>query len=457
MINKIVFAISCVFLLCCALITQNVANGAGLATSAVEIDSYVNPCWWDRFNDKELLNYIYKAIEHNQNIKISSYKVLESREQINQYFGKELPQIGMNPTYINSDPFNMGNNGVLKNDRENVFFMPFIASYELDLWQKNRIKTKRQKQLYQIQKQNERSAYITVSTEVASAYFNILRFDKLIELQKHLICLEQQNLDIIKSKYKAGLVPLNEVSSADKDLKEAVAQMAKYSQQQDLFINQLYVLIGETPEQTRNLPRKSIDETHFIKDLPCVVSSDKILGRPDIKVSETNIEISKIDVSLARKNYLPDIKLYGLLSFNSQATQNAFNFADVSKIFIANASEKIFTGGQRRAMLKENKYKYQEYLQDYQKTILVALQEVNDALMLLKKDYQVHNNYLEKLLLENDNLRLININYANGLTSYQSTIMNQINVNKLHQEQVQSKIDCFIDAISLYKALGGSI
>ncbi len=60
--------------------------------------------------------------------------------------------------------------------------------------------------------------------------------------------------------------------------------------------------------------------------------------------------------------------------------------------------------------------------ENYQKTILVSLKEVNDSLLSVKTSRQKNEDYLNKIKLEKENLKLTDIRYNAGVISYLDTI-----------------------------------
>ena len=98
------------------------------------------------------------------------------------------------------------------------------------------------------------------------------------------------------------------------------------------------------------------------------------------------VEKAGIDVRVARKEFLPTINLTGLALFNSNKIGSAWSTKGMLAGIAAGAMLPIFTGGARIANLKIKKTEYERLLQDYYKTNLTAIQEINDALVSVKKD-----------------------------------------------------------------------
>ena len=102
--------------------------------------------------------------------------------------------------------------------KNNLFTVPFTASYEADIFLKNRDKTKSSKKAYEATKFQEQSIYISLASNVATTYINIVKYDKQIELQRELVAIKREELSREELKYKNGLssvLILNEYKKKD--------------------------------------------------------------------------------------------------------------------------------------------------------------------------------------------------------------------------------------------------
>ena len=188
-----------------------------------------------------------------------------------------------------------------------------------------------------------------------------------------------------------------------------------------------------------------------------LIASEAVENRPDVLRAEAELVESQINVSLARKDFLPNIILFGEFGFDSSTFTKIFNWQSYVAAVGGNIVQTIFAGGQKVARLKAKKYKYEQLLQNYQKTLLLSLKEINDSLISLNNSSQSNNDNLTRINFEQENLNLLNSRYDQGLASYLEVIDMKEKVILLEIDQIQSKTDCFIDALSLYKSLGGKL
>ncbi|MFA6988891.1 MAG: efflux transporter outer membrane subunit [Candidatus Gastranaerophilaceae bacterium] len=416
---------------------------------------YVNKSWWDKFHDPVLSGYIAKAVSENQDLKIASLKVLESQETVNEYFGKEFPLVGLNLNYARAKTSDNLINSF--SSAANTYTLPLNVNYELDLWRKNREKTIQTAKTLETVKYDEKASYISLTSAVASAYFNVLNVDRQLQLQKEIVNIRKSILELTKNNYDYGLINATDVTQADRLFTEAQSGLFDLQKQQSILLNQLAILLGTTSDSSSSLKRSSIDDVELIKDLPLNIKSEVVQQRPDILKAEADLQKSKIDIDLARKDFFPKITLSGVFGFNSSALSNVLTNGSNMASLGSGLANTLFSGGQRRARLKFQKYKYQELTENYHKTVLQSFKEVNDSLASLKSDTEKNNNNISRIKSENDNLDIILNKYEKGAISYLDTLQYRERVLSLEEDQIQSKTDCLIDSLSFYKAVGGKL
>ena len=407
---------------------------------------YVNTEWWKGFNDEYLNDYILKAIENNHDLKIATLRVEQYHQMMKLQFANELPQVsaGFSPTGLKL-PGTTSTSG--------MWAFPVMMSYELDLFLKNRDKTRSSKKEWEKSKFDERASYIAISSAVGATYFNIIRADKLIELQKEIINDRKQIFDLMTERNAVGLTSTADLVSANKAYIAATADLSDLEKTRMTLLNNLAVLIGENPDNAAKLQRKSYDDSYLVK-IPESIPSEVIDQRPDYLAAEKMVEKAGIDVRVAKKEFLPSINLIGLAAFGASSLSQAFNWSNMLGLLGGSAMLNLFTGGKKVANLKLKKNVYEQILHDYYNTNLKAIQEVNDSLVSLKQDDKKYKTNRKVFDLEKTDFSYSEDKYNAGLISYLDLLQRRENLLSLNKQVVSNKIDCNIDYIGLYKATG---
>ncbi|MDD3435743.1 MAG: TolC family protein [Candidatus Gastranaerophilales bacterium] len=413
--------------------------------------NYVNINWWDNFSDPYLKCYILQAIENNHETKQASWKVEEYKHSVKLQFSQELPSLSVGSTYI-------GNHlpDTVKGTKSAIFAVPFIASYEADIFLKNHDKTKSSKKAYQASKFQEQSIYISLASDVATTYINIIKFDKQIQLQQEIVKVKEEEFLREKARYKRGVVSIPQLNDTKKAYESAKSNLDETIKLRDKALNQLAVLIGESPECTV-LKRSSWDNFGYKSQIPAEISSDVVFSRPDILAAEANLGKAGIDVRVARKEFLPRININGIYSFSNIGSSGFGTWDSTIAAIIAGATLDLFKGGYKIANLKVNKTRYEQMFEAYRQTDLNALKEVNDSLLVIKQDSKIFDNTDTNLKLQTDNYKRAVKSYKNGVISYPELLSQQETLLNMQQNQINSKANCFINYITLYKAVGGKL
>lgn len=334
---------------------------------------------------------------------------------------------------------------------------PLTVNYEVDIWGKNRMNTKKYQKAYEALKYDEKAAFISLTVLTATTYFNLMNIDKQLEYQQELVKIREEILSLTKVNYEYGLASSSDVTIADKSYTESLSGLETLKNNQSKLQNQLAVLIGDSSENSSTLVRSSIDNIETLKDLPESIPSEMIDKRPDILKAEAELEAAAFDVKIARRELMPSINLTGFIGFNAYKFRPLFNWESFIMSLGGGLTQPIFSGGRLLAQLRGKKYKYEEMFNTYQKTILTSIQEINDSLVELKTDTQKNKNDIKRVECETKYYNDMYYKYEKGAVSYLDTLRYKENLLTLEKEEVQSKTNVIISSLSLYKSLGGQL
>ena len=350
---------------------------------------FINLPWWENFNDDYLNDYIQKAMEHNHNSKIASLTVDEYFQNVKAQRANELPTVGAGfiPGY-----------GGTEHDSNGSLLFPIMVNYEADIFLKNHDKTKSVKKLYEASIQDERAAYISIISAVGTTYFNIIQLDQLIETQKHIVELRKEIYNQMLISNREGVTSTSDVVKANKAMVAGEADLIDLEKARIKALNQLAVLIGESPENINSLKRSNYKSISYKYNMPESISSEIITQRPDYIKSELMLQKAGIDVRVAKKEFLPTINIGGLALFNVLHS-GGISFPDLIWGFGGGIMETFFTGGAKMANLKINKVKYEKMLESYKNINMTSIQEKNEAMYAYKYSNDKNNQNLTNLKL----------------------------------------------------------
>lgn len=443
--------------------TDNLQKKSALLTCTSEYGSIcdyrltsININWWDNFSDPLIKEYIYRAIEKNHDLKKAALRTEEYRQLVKSSISDELPKLMIVPSFLRVKT--AGGNQLedirFSTTRTNIYNIPLFATYEADIFLKNHDKTKSAKKQKEAIEYEEKAAYISMASDVASLYVNIIKLDKLIETQTKIAAIREKIYLLTKDRNLAGLASTYDVTYTDKLHTIALIELSDLKKQRALYLHQLAVYIGENPCDECILKRNSFDKLEYKAKIPECISSEAALMRPDLMKAEAELKKAKIDITIARKEFLPNIPIFGSAGYNSLRLKGLFDWENIAAFVGVAAVQKLYTGGKLTANLRIKKIQFEELFENYKQADLKAIQEINDSLCMIKYDTQKDKDNNKKLNLEKKNFGLIKERYNAGIMSYLQMIQYEENVLSLQNEKDNSKAQRLIDYMTLYKATG---
>ena len=343
-------------------------------------------------------------------------------------------------------------NMVIPSYAQNNFQLPLTASYEIDIWGKNRLRTKSTEQYLEMVKQAERATYISLTSDFAASYFNLIKCDKLLAIQNELIATQSEIVEKTQEKYSAGLATINDLLAEQRMLTTMKKEKNNLEEKLDTLINSLRVYLAKGDG---DIKRSDYGKLILLNNIPTELKSDIIENRPDFIQQEANIKRAGYDVKVAKREMLPSIVIFGQIGFNAYRLHNLVNSS--SQLFNAGImpSLDLFAGGRKIAFLKLRKYQFDEALNDYQKTILEDIKEVNVSLHEYKTAKKNYDESLSRFKLQDKTYSLMRDKKEIGSASDLDVLYNREALLITKKDEVSNKVNCLISTITLYKAAGG--
>ena len=341
--------ILCVFMLSC--LPANAKKDKKEEQQQTQKLEYLNLSWWEKYNDPILTAYIQELYEKNHDLKIAALKVKEGEKMVKISLANELPQISFDGNLgrtMRSSNQQFGSM-LIPSYAQWGYQLPLTASYEIDIWGENRLKTKSIEQQLNIIREEERASYITLTSAFATNYFNLIKADKLLDIQKQIVEAQEEIVQKTQKKYDNGLCPINDVLTEQKMLTQQKEILNTLEHTQTILTNQLRVYLSDNDKDIKRTPCENLS---LLTNIPEQIDSTVIEARPDFIQAEDHIKKIGYDVRVARKEFLPKFVIYGQIGLNAYQWSKMFN----SYSQLANAgimpSFDLFCGGRKMAILK---------------------------------------------------------------------------------------------------------
>ena len=409
----------------------------------VSAEATIQPDWWTGFGDPYLNQLIERAIADNIDIRILAARSGVAQAGIDQASAGLLPTLtggaGTDTSKVTGSP------------QSTKYSTGAEASWELDIWGKVRKGVDAQEAEYQASEADWRAGYLTLVSQVGSAYFQIRQFDEQMETQRETIERNREILAIYQGMYEEGLVPNTQVLQQQAEINRLQNQLLELQRLRKLTENSLAPLLG-MPADTLHVPRASLRRAVAPLEVPAGLPSDLLARRPDIIAAEYRVLRAYNLEGQARLARLPSVSLTG------RAGKAAFSLADLLDTTTLGLSSLLsfpIFDPNVRARIKVSEAQTQVVEEEYRRTVIIAFEEVENALTNLA----ARNAQQEELASRREKLTVVSDQvYAQldeGLVSQLEVFEVERSLLDSEQQMLANHWQILTDTITLYKALGG--
>jgi multidrug efflux system outer membrane protein len=420
--------------------------------------------WWQAFDDPLLNAVIAEALSSNLDEKIALSRVREERAYVVMSRAGLFPSIDTSGSYTRqrysaNTPF--GFFPTLLPRDENIYEAGFDASWELDVFGGIRRGVEASKADLAASIENARDVRVTLLAEAARDYVAVRALERRIQIAKANLRDQNDSLKLAHARFEQGFAPELDVFQARSLLETTQAQVPELESELAQTIHRIGVLLGREPdalqaELSDMAPIPGVADPDAIAvRIPAGLPSDLLRRRPDIRAAEREVAAATSRVGVAVADLYPKFSITGTVGLESISAGDFFFGTSRMWQVGPTMTWPIFEGGRIRAYIEVRNAQEEQALLSYRKTVLIALAEVEDALVAYAKERTRHQalaasaeDFKRSQLLALDR-------YEEGYATYLDVLEAQRSLYTAQDSLAQSDQQIVDDLIAIYKALGG--
>lgn len=308
--------------------------------------------------------------------------------------------------------------------------------------------------LYLGTEEARRGLMLSLVSDVAAAYFELVELDRRLELAHQSRDAFQATYKLCSERFGAGIGSKLQVTRAESALAAAQTAVDDTERQIAEKENQICVLVGRNPGAIKRSPPELGLNTPPI--VPAGIPSQLLERRPDIRQAEDNLRYALANVGVANANFFPRIGLTTL--FGRVSTDLSLLTTGNSDIWAlaASASGPLFTGGRLTKQRRAAKAVFDQAKFQYSQSASRVFQEVSDVLTASQKLSDMEEQQKHQVRALTESVAIANRRYRGGLASYYEVLEAQQLLYPAEFSLSQTSRDRRLVVVQLYKALGGS-
>jgi multidrug efflux system outer membrane protein len=414
-----------------------------------EATSFANLNWWQVFDDPQLVELIETGLQANKELAIASARRDEVRARLGFTRADLYPQLN---AAAGASSGNRNELLVPGSGTQDLYTLGAELSYEVDLFGKLRRSSEAAKADLLASEAARQTVITAVVADLATAYFVLRDIDARYVIAVRTLAARADSTAIIQERFNKGIVPILDVNQAQIEEAESEATLAALERAGIQAENLISVLIGRNPGPI--VRGRDLTVQTQPPSIPAGLPADLLTRRPDVWSAEQDLAAQTARIGVAEALRWPSLSLTGTLGLASPELSDLLDGDDIWDVS-GSLFAPLFNGGRNLRRVDIERARTEALLNQYELSVLVAFQEVEDALVATRTWADEHAARLRQVTAARSASMLSRARYNGGVTSYLEVLDSDRSLFAAELAASETLRSQLVSVVDLYKALGG--
>jgi multidrug efflux system outer membrane protein len=417
--------------------------------------------WWESLGDTVLTDLIHRAELANLDLKSAVARVREARALRGIARGDYFPTITLNGAYSyfklseNSPAGQIAAGAGEPIEADDSWQASADFFWEIDVFGRIRRQNEAAVAQFQASIEDYRDVLVTLYGEVAASYIDVRTYQTRLAFARQNATLQRSTVQLTRDRFNAGLVSGLDVSQAETNLAATTAEIPTLETALHRSLNRVAVLLGVQPGTIHDELSAAAGIPPAPDSIAVGLPAELLRRRPDVRRAERLLAAQTALIGAAKADLLPRFSLTGILELFAPKVGDLFASESVGWSLVPGVRWNIFDGGKIRNNVKVQEARTEQLLYFYEQSVLLALEEVENALVAFELEKLRRERLGEAVAAAQRSVSIVRTQYLSGLTDFQRYLDSE---RALFQQQdllAASEGQVVRNLIALNKALGG--
>ncbi len=437
--------------------TGPVVGAAANFQPAMPRDAIDRGPWWSMYDDATLDRLAAQIDISNQTLMQAEAAYRQARALVRQDASGLYPTVTGNAGYTQSGSGSGSSRstagGVVAGSGSTGQFTAGPGlNWEIDLWGRIRRQVESDSAAAQASAADLANARLSAQANMAINYFSMRISEERIKVFQASVAAFTRSAEIVQNQLDAGIVSRVDLAQAQTQLEQTRAQLVAENINRATFEHAVAVLAGKAPSQL------SVEPGPVPPAVPTIepgVPSTLLERRPDIASAERQMAAANAQIGVAVAAYYPNISLASTVTVVGSSLNALLTLSNVVWSVGPQLAATLIDGGALRAQVEGARARYDSQVALYRQTILVAFQQVEDALVQQRVLEQQEKVQRAAVAAAREAERLSLNQYQLGTVPYTTVVQTQTAALSAEQTLLTIRLNRLTASANLVLALGG--
>ncbi len=416
--------------------------GRGVSTSDTNM---VSLTWQEVFDDPNLQCLVQKAIDNNLDLKIAFEHVKQAEASLMGAKLAYVPSLSINPA---------GGLSTLSSLDEPAWNYDISAafSWEVDIFGKMANQKKAAATTVEMMRDQQQAYRVSLISSVANVYYTLLMLDEQLRTANEMIAVWKESVTAIHDLKREGFADEVAVSQYEATYSNLLVTALDLEEKIKTAENSMSMLLSEPCSSYK---RSNLLEVKDPQVFQVGIPVQMLTFRPDVRSAQRSVEVAYYMTKDAWLNFFPRLSLSGSVGVTNLLSGIVSPVSVLSNLS-AGLVAPILSSGKNRANLKKMESQQEEAKFNFDKTLLNAGREVNDALIAVQGSID------KRVFYESQVASLTKARDDTELLMNNSDTKTYLDVLAAHNALIEARFNCIANraygmmgVVSLYASLGG--
>jgi multidrug efflux system outer membrane protein len=432
---------------------SDVADGFVQAGAGDYSTAAPQTAFWQRFDDAGLSALITQALSRNHDLRIALANLNAARALLRQSRLDLAPTVTAQAGYVDTLSSADQRSGDRAARSSELYSGSFDAIWELDLFGRLRRNLEAGHAIEQARLADLHDLQISIAAEVARNYFELRGNQLELAVAQRNADNQRQTLSLAQARYTAGSGTEFDLARAQAQLSTTLAGLPPIRTRVAAAQHRLAVLVGQTPEDAPTV------EAQELPPLPRVVAvgqpQDLLRRRGDVRAAEQRLAAATARIGVATADLFPRVQLIGEIGFAVEDLDDAGRSRGETHSFGPSISWAAFDLGRVKARIAQSEAQADAALAGYEKTVLLALEETENALTAYANARRELDHLDASVEAGARAVALAHVRFDNGASGFLDVLDAERVQLEAEARLARSRTAAATRLIALYKSLGG--